>query len=390
MEWTLRVLQAADLSLHEPLETAGRLPATFREVFNQARERTALKVFNTAIEQRADLLLLTGFLADFQAEPRLACFLMEQFRRLHAAGVNVVWTTDKSALLPIWSLRPEHVTCLLPGQSAVLFTMQASRQILVHHALQEVSPSRIADDLHTSTRDLVITVSTHSAFHCIEYRGKPAGQDHQAIQHGIVPVQLAGPSDQRTHGMRITEFASDVSPQTRLAPVAAVEWMTQTIDLSEFSTRAALLQTVSQRIHQLRQSTTSDALCLDWVFTGAGELWNELLLDVPADQILQDIRTCAARNAHIWSWKVHLEPAPEQYRIWSESPALAEGLRQLEQLSTADLAASANIPSPAGTFLRGPVMTQHEFNSQRVRLVRELRSPITFSKAATETINRNP
>jgi len=373
MERAIRVLQVADLNLHEPLESAGRLPASRREIFNQARERSVLKVHQAAIFHKVDLLLLTGPLADFNFEPRLACFLMEQFRRLQAAGVNLVWATDRSSLLPLWSLRPEHVTCLLPGQSAKVFTDGASQQVLIHHASRENSPARSASDFQSVGRDLILIVTTAPGTHSVEYSGPLA---LQALQQEIHPIQPAGPDDQRTFGMRLMEFVPGERPRSKLIPVSTVEWAKETIDLTENFTRNSLLEEMQQRVRHRSVSQQGELICLEWVLTGTSPLWDELVEEIQAEQLLQEIRQLVGQDSSVWNWRIHLRPSTEQYHLWKEDPAMAEGLRQLEQLSTSDLAASASMPGSAGEFLRGPILTQTELGRYRVRLARELRTPI--------------
>lgn len=368
----LRVLQAADLCLHEPLEPVGRLPASLREIFNQARERTALKILNTALSEQVDLLLLTGVLADFQAEPRLACFLLEQFRRLQAAGVNIVWATDHTMLMPIWSLRPEFITCLLPGQSAALSTINTHRQILVHHAASGIATGRGCRDFAAATRHLVVTVNTSAASGVME--SLCAGSS-KPIRQDILPVQPSGPSRQGPSGMRITEFLPGEDPRSRLVSVATVAWAQETIDLAEHRSRESLLAEMQLRSRCCHDADQVEITCMEWIFNGTSPLWNDLIEAGRTEELLQDFRRGLGQDSRIWSWKIHLQPAPEQYQIWNTSPAVAEGFRQLDQLSTSDFAASASVPGFTGTTLRGPILTQSEFGAHRVRLVRELRTP---------------
>jgi len=373
MKGALRVLQAADLCLHEPLETIGRLPAPLREIFNQARERTAMKIFNAALTQGIDLLLLTGSLADCEAEPRLACFLMEQFRRLHLAGVHVVWATTQSSLMPIWSLRPEQITCLLPGQSAVIPTGSPSGQILIHHASSSIPTGRAATDFHADARDLVITVDTNAIPPIVEYIGPDRTR---LLRHEILPVHHTNSAQRGPTGMRMNEFAPGEKPRSLLADAATVAWAAETIDLAEHRTRESLLKEMQLRSRCCHDADKVEMTCMEWIFSGTSPLWENLIGPEEPGQLIQELRQSLGRGSRIWNWKIHLHPSAEQYQRWSAVPAVAEGFRQLDQLSTSDLAASAHIPSSTGPFLRGPILTHDEFGLHRPRLVRELRTPM--------------
>jgi len=370
MASALRVLQAADLNLHEPLEFAGRLPAGLQEIFNQARERSALKIFTTALAEQVDLLLLTGTLADFEAEPRLACFLVEQFRRLHRAGVSVVWVTEKSSLLPIWSLRPEHLVCLLPGQTTVVNTLATSQQVVVHHAASKISTSKAATDFRASSRDLVIAVTPSGGSPHVEYIWR---HESQAVQYALTPVQPDSLHEQTSHGIRSTVFMPGQPVRSMLSPVAAVTWGAETIDLSGHFYRESLLEEMSQRCRLHRAASRSEMTCLEWILTGDGPVWDDLVSENHCDQLLQQLRNREGRDSLLWNWKIRMTPASAQFQHWGKSAAVSEGLRQLDLVTQADLEAS-EFPAGAGLHLRGPV-GHRDLAGQRLRLVRELRSP---------------
>ncbi|WP_437225531.1 hypothetical protein SH661x_004105 [Planctomicrobium sp. SH661] len=368
----IRVLQAADLNLHEPLESVGRLPALQREIFNQARESAALKVFETALQLRVDLLLLTGPLADFDAEPRLACFLMEQFRRLQAGGVCTVWATCDTTQLPSWSVRPTDVACLLPGEMINVFTHAESRQIRVEHSSGDRT-LRSSPEVDRSSCDLVISVSgTGTSSPAIELSSH---NSDQKLRLECIPVQRTGLGDSGLTGMRLVNCPLGERPTASVLPTAAVTWRTETIDLAMHPNHASLMDEIARRSRLQTEASDSRLICVEWILSGVSPLWEELVSNRDSQLLLQEIRNAAGRESRIWNWKVHLHPSPEQYRLWSSSPAIAEGLLQFEQLSTADFSAAASVPGFATAGLRGPILTHHEFRGHRIRLVRELRQP---------------
>ena len=113
----LRILQMGNLQLHRLPRPFLDLPEPHHAAFVHAREQSALRGFDAAIEQEADLVLITGRLADVEDEPRLAWMLSTQFRRLREAGIAVVLAGDDLSSFPSWARSGTQVLTLQPGMS---------------------------------------------------------------------------------------------------------------------------------------------------------------------------------------------------------------------------------------------------------------------------------
>ena len=88
----LRFIHASDLHLERPLAGVAEVPENLREVFLEAPFQAAELVFETALSEGADALLLAGDVVDFdRVGPRAVVFLNEQFQRLADHGIKVYW-----------------------------------------------------------------------------------------------------------------------------------------------------------------------------------------------------------------------------------------------------------------------------------------------------------
>ncbi|MDO4575475.1 MAG: hypothetical protein Q4D98_09725 [Planctomycetia bacterium] len=88
----LKFLHASDLRLHVPATCWTMREEAIRAELLEAVWATAERVFDAAVVQKVDFLLLTGEVMDSeQVGPRGNAFLEKQFRRLAEVGIPVYW-----------------------------------------------------------------------------------------------------------------------------------------------------------------------------------------------------------------------------------------------------------------------------------------------------------
>ena len=87
-----RFLHAGGFALDQPLHGLAEIPEPLEELLIAAPYQAAQKVFDAALEERADFVVLTGDLIDLaRPSPRAISFLLDNFERLHAHGISVYW-----------------------------------------------------------------------------------------------------------------------------------------------------------------------------------------------------------------------------------------------------------------------------------------------------------
>ena len=85
-----RFLHAGGFALDQPLHGLAEIPEPLEELLIAAPYQAAQKVFDAALEERADFVVLTGDLIDLaRPSPRAISFLLDNFERLHAHGISV-------------------------------------------------------------------------------------------------------------------------------------------------------------------------------------------------------------------------------------------------------------------------------------------------------------
>jgi DNA repair exonuclease SbcCD nuclease subunit len=101
----LRFVQAGDLHLERPLSGVSEVPDHLREAFLEAPYLAAEQVFETALTEGADAVLLAGDVVHLdRAGPRAIVFLIEQFQRLADHGIAVYWASGQVDPADAWPL----------------------------------------------------------------------------------------------------------------------------------------------------------------------------------------------------------------------------------------------------------------------------------------------
>ena len=88
----IRFLHASDFHLEQPLYGLTSVPEHLRELVLDGPYLAATRVFDNAILEHVDFVVLSGDILDpLHAGPRALAFLLEQFERLRERDIRVYW-----------------------------------------------------------------------------------------------------------------------------------------------------------------------------------------------------------------------------------------------------------------------------------------------------------
>ena len=92
-----RFIHASDFRLEEPVDGLASLPERYDEAILDAPRRSAERVFDAALKEKVDFVVLSGnLLSARDTGPQGVLFLIEQFERLNAAKIPVYWAAGLS------------------------------------------------------------------------------------------------------------------------------------------------------------------------------------------------------------------------------------------------------------------------------------------------------
>ncbi|WP_437187722.1 hypothetical protein SH668x_001129 [Planctomicrobium sp. SH668] len=366
-----RILLASELTIHVPLDPISNLPELFRKIAYQARELTAIKIFDSAIAHQVDFLILSGTIADFDSEPRLACFLTEQFKRLHNAGVQIGWAANHFGCLPEWAIDPDHVIKIIQGERTPLRSIRTGRVLSVS-TVSLNDPSNIQIRSSASPEIVLASGQGQQFVHAF------STDDSQSTSFKMLPVQHNGMNSFEPTGMLLLELHAEEKLVCKILPTSTVDWREEAIEISPTTTRKSLLQSIAESIRALQRSTSSRIVAVDWKLTGTGPLWNDLLLGSSPESLLDEIRAKNVALDRVWNRSLIWIPAPEQEQEWSHSRAVRIALREAENLSTDDCNAAALQFQSTNVEAAIRAYTPSSFQQSRVRIVKELSDSFTI------------
>src|SRR5688572_18934657 len=133
MTQPLRLVHASDFHLELPLYGLAEIPDHLRELLIEAPYQAAEQVFETALAEDVDGVLLAGDVLNVdRAGPPAIVLLLDQFSRLGDRGIQVYWAggaVDVPDLWPRSVALPENVHVFAIGRVETLDLVRSSETI---------------------------------------------------------------------------------------------------------------------------------------------------------------------------------------------------------------------------------------------------------------------
>lgn len=290
----LRLVHAADFHLEQPLGGIGHVPDTARERLIEAPYLAAERVFDTALAERADLVVLAGDLVDpRRSGPRGPAFLAEQFARLAEHAIDVYWATgaiDAADRWPACVRLPPNVH-VFPAGRPEEFVRTGERTVgvrLVGASRRERRAIR-ADAFFPSASGLpTIAVANGTVDPAnllprnIEYWALGGRQQQQTLECGpALAVYPGSPQGRRPahlgpHGCQLVSI--DRQRRVESLPVATdvVRWFRERVEVDAETTFEQLERRLRERTAALAASSPGVDRLVTWVVAGSGPLMSQL------------------------------------------------------------------------------------------------------------------
>jgi len=314
----LRGIHASGFALDQPLAGFSGLPAPLRDLVIDARFRAAQRVFGTAIARRADLVLLAGGVLSSASGPgsRGPWFLLEQFRRLEAHGIQVVWA-EESHDIHAWvrsvASLPDNVTLLSGEATTMIMAGPRNERVALHcRSAGSVLPA----DKGLADWHLVLA---------------PSMAADAALRQWADYVALAGPSrtllsettmasgapqgtgfhEPGAHGCLSFELASGAAPKTEFIPTDVIRWIDETHRGTAASTVDSLRSHLANRLREFPAGHSCDGWVIRWQLELPAGAPQELARHDRHQELLADLRQDALENElQAWPAALTLAGAP--------------------------------------------------------------------------------
>ena len=395
-----RFVHASDLHLDRPLSGIAAPPAHLTDVMIDAPYVAARRVFDTAINQRADFLILAGDVVDvLRAGPRAAAFLIEQFERLAAANIAVNWLSARAerrgpfpAELPL----PPNVHVWRPGpaQPIVHQADGDSLCMLVAHCGAE-SPERL--EAAAKTRAGLFTIGVwHGRFEreqktrrakkgegsaksSIDYWACGGSHRRRRLRAGNVPMIYSGspqgrsPAECGSHGAVVVDVNDQGIAQPRFIPTDDARYVQVRAAINPSAPQNEQEHAVAERLDAERARAGGNDLFLCWQLAQTGAATTDLARAFSSDAWLTWLRReFGAASPAAWSVSVDIA-SPATVASATVTPQdgslLAEFLAEAAASKTSAAARSVEplIPAPLrGTGLAAALAASDAGQNRRV------------------------
>lgn len=274
-----RFLHASDFHLEQPLGGLAEVPPHLRELFIDAPFTAAERVFDAAVRERVDFVILSGDILDpTLAGPRGISFLLNQFERLNTHGIAIYWAGGKCDGPQDWpnaAKLPTNVQ-VFPGYKCEELThLRGERAIacIVGRSwhgggIQPVDYVVDAGNLFFIGVGYGPLESGKIASLPVDYWAM--GGRHERHSGGGSPIYYPGspqgrtPAESGPHGCTLVHVAEDHSLRTQFIATDAARWLDETIEVEAGESRVDVKRRIAERMKQLLIDAVERPLLVHW------------------------------------------------------------------------------------------------------------------------------
>lgn len=326
------------------------LPAHLKPALTEAPYIAAIGVFDQAITELVDFVLLSGDLFDDQsAAPRAKNFLLSQFKRLAERKITIYWSSGNASHPSSWPTAaelPANVVRFSCNDVEVVTHSKKGVPVATIHGAccddrrENFSPF-FADEgepfpIAISTGDLEADPTENSNIRYWALGGRPLTTLLET-GHGMAayPGTPQGRSicENGPCGCLLGRVTSEGELQLKKIETGPIRWLHQKVTISEDVSDDSLKNIFSERAMIIANETPSRNTLVQWHILTTGELNLNLRRIERRKRIIDWLRAEFGSETENWLWTtdVLIEPPDFLPQEWyGEDTILGEYLRAIE------------------------------------------------------------
>jgi DNA repair exonuclease SbcCD nuclease subunit len=304
----LRLVHASDLHLEMPISGLAEVPEHLHELLIEAPFHAAEQIFETALAEDADAVLLAGDVLNVdRAGPRGIVLLLDQFLRLHERGIQVYWAggiVDPPDSWPRILPLPANVHVFPVGRVESL-DLARNGEVIARVQGTSCSDDGAVDarGFHRDAHGLFTIGVAHGTndspghegdrVHYMALGGRHLQQtvdEHPGIAHYSGTPQGRGPKETGPHGCTVVTVDDTGRAKTKFVATDNVRWLEQTLEVTASTRSEQLHDRMVERLEKLQAQHPGVDLFIRWTIRGTGALVNRLRPNSLADELLVDLR----------------------------------------------------------------------------------------------------
>ncbi len=318
-----RFLHASDFRLHEALSGLAEIPDALRETLLDAPYLSAQRVFDTALTEKVQFVILAGDLLNpMETSARGMAFLVQQFQRLAEQRIAIYWAGGRSDPPDRWpdaAKLPDNVTYFSRTKLE-----EVVHYISDHHGatlLGRSSGARGRVDLNDFSRDAnddfciaiyngdadaetLAGTSVHYWALGGRMNRRTLVEQPRRIVHYSGSPQGRSPRDYDVHGCTLVHVDTQRQMQAKLVPTDSVRFLKEPIFIPDNTNRSEIVRTLRERARALAAEAADRTLLVSWEVETGWRTAAELRHGTLAQEVIQDVQPTAPGGV----WTVGLEP----------------------------------------------------------------------------------
>jgi len=345
----LRLLHASDLHLEQPIFGLSEVPAALRELLIEAPYQAAEQVFEAALAEDVDAVLLAGDVLNVdRAGPPAIMLLLEQFARLGERGIPIYWAGGVADLPDNWPRSvtlPENVHVFPVGRVESLDLVRGGEIVARVQGTScrengAVDSSGFHRDAH-GVFTIGVAHGTSDSAGCegdrVHYMALGGRHKHQTVdeQPGIAHYsgtpQGRGPHETGPHGCTLVHVDDTGRARTQFVATDSVRWTEQSLEITASTREEQLSERLFERMEKLIAKHPGVNLLVRWKIEGTGPLVNRLRPGGLAGELLNDLRRKFGTGTPL-AWSASLEchsPLSVPAEWYDQETVLGDFVRQV-------------------------------------------------------------
>lgn len=336
---SFRFIHAGSFQLEQTLGGISDAPEHMLELLINAPYQAAENVFQTAIREEVDFVVLAGDILDpTRAGPRAVAFLRKQFEKLGSRGISVYWAASES------DLREDCIRTIEWPANVRLFDSEKVEQLTHYrgeHAIADLlgrswnsqRSLRAGEYLSLSIGGYQIAVLHERADlfneprQGIEYWAAGGSKVPDTPFNGLVTAHCPGspqgflPQDTGPHGCTLVSVSSEGETRLRMIETDAVRWFQEQINVVGGNARGEAQNELRSRIRTL--SEADRPALVNWRLSGIGRFDSTFAqANKRAETIDWLRREYGFATPPVWSLSLNLDPPHALRAEWCEEDSI--------------------------------------------------------------------
>jgi DNA repair exonuclease SbcCD nuclease subunit len=357
-----RFLHASDFHLELPLRGIEEVPDQLRELFCDAPYLAAEHVFDTALAEQVDFVLLAGDITKLKgAGARPLEFLYNQFQRLHEAQIAVYWCDSGFDRLEYWPSAvplPANVT-LFTDDSVDVVTHRRDGEVLATLlGCAGIKSGRIRPEEFDNGAAGYVIALTHgkteaAPLEAVKVDYWALGGKHNrdnlmtepSLAHYCGSPQARDPEEEGAHGCAVVAVDGRGRTHRQTMTTDVVRWHTEVFELPDQIDQHGLLRMMRDHCHRQSEQAAGRQVLLRWRLTDSDQLTDTrsdlLAARVRQGGLARDLLTSLRAEfgeqiPGVWPVDIEAEPPTVLPSGWYEEDTVLGDLLRIVQAKQAE------------------------------------------------------